>query len=427
MKQSLAAIVLLLAVVSFAAAQPTEPVQPAPDPPVQDAQQNLPASGDTLAVQNPAAPVQNAAQTPSASSVVQGDSAQAKATAKPAQQDPVVHTAAMPDTAQVQFPPQPHMRNAIAVEKPVNGMPEGIVRKPKKEISASGAGNLAASAVQGTVQAENVMGDSTALAVLPPQQRGQKPVPGAEGHPQKERKSDTFCEELSLFNTPTANFRTMKVVIDDQYNLVGMVYGEELGFIRILTADNDGNFSEIWKSPPLNSEVRGVFVENLDRIGEAEIVAYTAEGNIFIFGYDTHEQKFKTPDGTYKGINCMLVANVDASPELELLFITDEGKMVQFDTITKFEEWTSSETYTATEMVLGNVDNDNEQELILNTGEVLSLRFKSVEWKMEGTLVQPNSRLYLMDVDSDGILELIVEYDQQYVRIIDVDQRREKW
>jgi len=267
-------------------------------------------------------------------------------------------------------------------------------------------------------------GDSSKVAVIPPQQRGTRTAPAA---PQKPRKSDTFREENSIFNRPTENLRTMKVIIDDEFNLAGMVYGESTGFIRVLGADNNGDFKEIWKSPPLNSEVRGVFVDNLDRTGEAEIVAYTREGNIFIYGYDTHDLKYKTPDGTYPGIACMTIANIDDSPELELFFLTTEGKMIQFDPVTKFEEWKSPETYKATDIVIGNVDNDSDPEIILNTGEVLNIRFKSVKWKLDSQYIQENTRLYLVDMDSDGILELVVKYDQQFVRIFDVDQRREKW
>lgn len=365
-------------------------------------------------------------------------------------QSPGATTDAASDTAGIQLPP-PVMRNIITTEKPIKGVPAGVIPRPN---AATIAGNPAApQAAQGQVPNDAGTGsasvasgqtatagtvaapwsgapagaDSSALAVLPPQRTEQKPAPPVRPEKPGRPQSNTFHEELSLFNTPTANLRTMKIVIDDQYNLVGMVYGEQLGFIRILSADNNGDFTEVWKSPPLNSEVCGVFVYNLDHTGEAEIIVYTAEGNIFIYGYDTHELKYKTPDGTYQGINCMVIFNLDDSPEMELLFITKSGKMIQFDPVTKFEEWTSTETYTATDMVIGNVDNDRDPEIILNTGEVLNSRFKSVKWKMDTKFVQPNTRLYLIDMDSDGILELVVEYEQGYVRVLDVDQRQEKW
>jgi hypothetical protein len=314
-------------------------------------------------------------------------------------------------------------------------MPAGII---PKEASAGDSGKASAtggqsvssspgqapgSALSPAAAAMKAAGkDSGAVAVLPPQ--GRKPQ---AAQPQKKKTSEVFREELSLYNTPTAGFRTAKIILDDEYNLVGMVYGEQLGFLRILEADNNGNFTEVWKSPPLNSEVRGVFVENIDRTGEAEIVAYTLDGNIFIYGYDSRELKYKSPEGTYQGINCMLIANLDNSPELELLFITKAGKMIQFDPVTKFEEWTSTETYEATDMVYGNVDNDKNMELVLNSGEILNFQFKSVKWKMDAAHIRPNSRLYLIDMDNDNILELVIEYDQQYVRFFDLDQRREKW
>jgi hypothetical protein len=323
------------------------------------------------------------------------------------------------DTVRAVLPPAP-IRTIVTTEKPIKGKPSGII-PPATLFTGEKDGDAPDAKTAGGV----ATGDSSKVAVVPPQQRGARTLSAPT--PQKPRKSDTFREENSIFNRPTENLRTMKVVIDDEYNLVGMIYGESTGFIRVLSADNNGDFKETWKSPPLNSEPRGVFVDNLDRTGEAEIVTYTREGNIFIYGYDTHDLKYKTPDGTYPGIACMVVANIDDSPELELLFLTTAGKMIQFDPVTKFEEWTSSETYKATDMVIGNVDNDPDPEIILNTGEVLNIRFKSVKWKMDSQFIQENTRLYLVDINSDGILELVVKYDQQFVRIFDVDQRREKW
>ncbi len=373
------------------------------------------------------------AQTPAAPQEQPASSAPATAVSKP-------------DTASVPLPPMPPMRNIITPEKSIPGIPEGVAPQTPKAAelplqpapesasrtgappAASGTGAAAGTAATAAAPAAPSGSDTSQVAVLPPrnQPQGQAPAPGTPRAP-RQKTSETYHEELSLYNSPTANLRTAKVVIDSDYNLVGMVYGEQLGFIRILQADDNGDFTEVWKSPPLNSEVRGVFVENIDRTGEAEIVAYTLDGNIFIYGYDTHELKYKTPEGTYQGINCMLLANLDNSPELELLFITKAGKLVQFDPVTKFEEWTSTDTYEATDMVIGNVDNDRNAEIILNTGEILNFQFKSVKWKMDSAHIRPNSRLYLIDVDSDGILELVVEYEQQYVRIFDIDQRREKW
>ncbi|MHB9027514.1 MAG: hypothetical protein ACYC9O_01965 [Candidatus Latescibacterota bacterium] len=473
MSKRFAAVLALFAAATFITAQTPPPNTPAQSPPAGQEQQTPPAPQPQQG-QTPPAPAQKQEQTPPAAPAPTGpQSAQPQAgqqtnqpvpqtqpgqpSAQPQQPQTVPQAppqaqpaqlaapsgnapaAAKPDS--VPLPPLPPMRNIITTEKPIKGSPAGVT--PGKQIgtAAGEAANApapegqppAVSATQTAAMSAAAKGklgaagaDSGAVAILPPQGR-QPQAPPRSAQPQKKKTSEVFREELSLFNAPTAGLRTSKMILDDDYNLMGMVYGEQLGFIRILEADNSGNFSESWKSPPLNSEVRGIFVENLDRIGEAEIVAYTLDGNIFIYGYDSRELKYKSPEGTYQGINCMLVANLDTSPELELLFITKAGKMIQFDSVTRFEEWTSTDTYEATDMVYGNVDNDRNMELILNTGEILNFQFKSVKWKMDAAHIRPNSRLYLIDMDNDNILELVVEYDQQYVRFFDIDQRREKW
>lgn len=220
----------------------------------------------------------------------------------------------------------------------------------------------------------------------------------------------------------------MKLLIDDEFNLAGMVYGEERGFIRTLRANNSGVFRETWKSPPLNAPVREIFVTDVDLDGQTDIVTYTTEGNIFIFGYHSHDMKYRTPENTYRGISCMIVENVDDDPQLELLFINNlpgqPGNLVQFDTKSMFDEFTSTQEYTATDMLYGNVDTDAKPEIILNTGEVLDSAFKTLEYKSDDEF---GDRLYLIDLDGDDILEVVAEYNQQYVRIYDIDERREKW
>jgi hypothetical protein len=278
---------------------------------------------------------------------------------------------------------------------------------------------------------------SSGAVTAPGEDRPEKVPPVVPKDTSSQGKISTqLLEELSIFNVATSNFRTMKVIIDDNYNLRGMVYGDGRGYIRLLEADNNGKFKEVWKSPPLNSVIRGLFIRDLDGNGDSEIVAYTVNGNIYIYGYNSHDLIYKTPEGTYQNINCMVVANMDRDPQMELFFIgvrpgtgqpdngEPAGNLIQFDTKTQFDEWTSSELYTATDMLVGNVDTDSEPEIILNTGEILSIRFKNVKWK---STVDFGSRLYLIDMDDDGILELVTEYDESYVRIIDVDQRQEKW
>ena len=277
--------------------------------------------------------------------------------------------------------------------------------------------------------------DSTATAVQAPQQQRQPTPQTPAPQPRTVKKSTNLTEELSLLNVPVANLKTVKFVIDDEFNLRGMVYGEELGYFRILEADNDGNFKQVWKSPPHNSPIREIFALDLDGDNDAEIVLYTAEGNLFIYDYNTHDLVYRTPEGMYQNINCMAIENMDDDPQLELFYIavkpgtgggsgSSAGNLVQFDPLSQFEEWTSADLYSATDMMIGNVDTDPEPEIVLNTGQILGLKFKDVEWT---STVNLGSRLYLIDMDGDGMLELVTEYGESYIKVIDVDRREEKW
>ena len=333
----------------------------------------------------------------------------------------------------VEPPPFPPAKVTITTEKPVRGIPGEKKREKKEEENAQSP------VAQEPITEKVEVKASPPAPIIPSPVEEKTPVAppvSQKDVPEKVKKLTTFTEELSIFNVATANFRTIKVVIDDDYNLRGMVYGDGRGYIRILKADNEDTFTEVWKSPPLNSPIRGLFIQDLDGDGETEIVVYTADGNIYIYGYQSHDLIYKTPEGTYQNINCMVVANLDRDPQMELLFIgvkrgsvqagsgEQAGNLIQFDTKTQFDEWTSSDLYTATDMLIGNIDSDPEAEIILNTGEILSTRFKNVKWEIP---IKFGSRLYLIDLDGDGILELVTEYGESYVRIFDIDQQREKW
>ena len=300
-------------------------------------------------------------------------------------------------------PPLPEPKTAITTEKPIKGALRGLT------------------------------GDVVGAAAVDEDEKGAGDGKGRRSSRRGSRKPKKKLlplvrEEISLFNVSTDNIHTVKTIIDDDFNLRGLVYGEEKGFIRLFEADEDGNFSETWKSPPLGSPVREIFVDDIDKDGETEIIAYTNQGNIFIYGYQTHAMEYRTPEDTYDGISCMIIADLDSDEQMELFFLASQpgtpGRLIQFDPKSQFEEWTSTQEFEATDMVAGNVDADSDIEIILNSGEILSSSFKNVKWECDIPL---GDRLYLIDLDSDGMLELISEYDQTYVRIIEVDERRERW
>lgn len=69
------------------------------------------------------------------------------------------------------------------------------------------------------------------------------------------------------------------------------------------------------------------------------------------------------------------------------------------------------------------MDGDGSEEIVLNDGFVFDARFRDLEWQSpEGF----GERLGVLDIDNDGIPEVIGEFGGRYLRIFDVDLRRMK-
>ena len=119
----------------------------------------------------------------------------------------------------------------------------------------------------------------------------------------------------------------------------------------------------------------------------------------------------------------MTVQNVDDDPQPELIFCTD-GRLIIYDGRDHFEEWRSDQdNITATELLIADVDGDSEREIVLNDGFVFDASFHDLEWQSPS---QFGDKMGILDVDNDGIVELVGEFRGRFIRIFDVDLRREK-
>ena len=89
-----------------------------------------------------------------------------------------------------------------------------------------------------------------------------------------------------------------------------------------------------------------------------------------------------------------------------------------------FEEWRSDQADLNTvEIVIDDVDGDESDEIVLNDGFVFDARFLDLEWQSP---VAFGLRIASLDVDDDGIPEIIGELTGNRLRIFDVDLRRKK-
>ena len=68
--------------------------------------------------------------------------------------------------------------------------------------------------------------------------------------------------------------------------------------------------------------------------------------------------------------------------------------------------------------------NDDQLEIILNTGFIIDSRFYNIEFQTEDVF---GDRILLMDINGDGIPEIIGEFVDYNLRIFDVYAEREIW
>lgn len=208
-----------------------------------------------------------------------------------------------------------------------------------------------------------------------------------------------------------------------------IVYGDAQGNLHVVRYV-DGRGYEEWKSEPLGSAVLGVFVEDVDADGEFEIVAYTFT-RIVLYSAEDYSFIWQIQED----ITHMEIANVDDDPQLELVYLVkslshSEMHIHVYDCLELFEQGISDvipkESIHAQSMVIADFDDDYGLEAVLNTGVVVDMDTLIMEWYFADGF---GDRLGYLDIDGDGVLELIGEVGglrhSRYLRIFNVDTQSE--
>ena len=208
-----------------------------------------------------------------------------------------------------------------------------------------------------------------------------------------------------------------------------VVYGDAQGNLYVVRYV-DGRGYEEWKSEPLGSAVLGVFVEDVDADGEFEIVAYTFT-RIVLYSAEDYSFIWQIQED----ITHMQIANVDDDPQLELVYLVkslshSEMHIHVYDCLELFEQGISDvipkESIHAQSMVIADFDDDYGLEAVLNTGVVVDMDTLIMEWYFADGF---GDRLGYLDIDGDGVLELIGEVGglrhSRYLRIFNVDTQSE--
>lgn len=212
--------------------------------------------------------------------------------------------------------------------------------------------------------------------------------------------------------------------IDPAYNDGSLYYviGDRFCTVQVLKVNQSGT-TMIWESEKVNGVPQEVIVADLDGdLQDDTIICRTAEAQIYAWSIENYTLVWQTFFDQFSSISCLTTANMDSDQATEIV-ILDNGQIFYIDGVSFSEEFKSFNTYyKGSQMRCGNVVGDRQKEVILNSGVVLDGSYCSVTW--DG--MEASDRIELLDIDGDGLLEVLTEnVEQGSMTIYEVDFRRE--
>ncbi|MDD3642439.1 MAG: hypothetical protein PHQ19_03140 [Candidatus Krumholzibacteria bacterium] len=213
-----------------------------------------------------------------------------------------------------------------------------------------------------------------------------------------------------------------RVVPLDNGDSWGLIYADVYGKVYLKRATDRGWVRE-WEVTNLGAKVKKFFILDVEQDGVLDLVIATVAGRILIYRLDDYSNTWENIEDDFTSIEAIDVANIDSDPQVEFIFIAD-GTMYIVDSIDKRRQWISQRKFTATELIVANVDKDEQQEIILNTGIVIDAKFYQIDLEWDKPF---GERLSVFDLNSDGIPEIIGEFSDYSLRIFDVYAQREVW
>jgi hypothetical protein len=202
----------------------------------------------------------------------------------------------------------------------------------------------------------------------------------------------------------------------------GLAYGDASGRLHLMER-RDGKLTQVFEVAVSGSPILGVAADDLEGDGQWDVVVYTQDGELSIYGTRNLELMWRSPEDLFHTITAMAVAQLDDDAALEIVLAAD-GTLVVLDGFTRFEEWRSTEDVEASDLLVADVDGDRELEIVTSSGVVVSAGFFQVEWRSPDPL---GWRLAPLDLDGDGVPEVVAESQDGALRFFNLRQRQEIW
>jgi hypothetical protein len=178
-----------------------------------------------------------------------------------------------------------------------------------------------------------------------------------------------------------------------------------------------------WETTNLGSRVTSMFVTDLYADGKRKLAVSTAGGRILFYEMSDYSQAWENLQDPFDRIHYMVAHNLDDDPQQELVFIAD-NRMHIYDSLNKNFEWQSQSEFEANQIIISNVDDDDQPEIILNTGTIIDSRFYSIEFQADNSF---GDRISLLDINGDGFPEIFGELLDFNLKVFDIYAEREVW
>lgn len=228
--------------------------------------------------------------------------------------------------------------------------------------------------------------------------------------------------DIGVIKKLAAKFPFAIVVGDVKGENARFLYADRQAHIHVHSIKS-GKLELAWENTNLGSRVTSMFVADLYGDGGLKLVVGTTAGRILIYDMDGYDLVWENLQDPFGRIDYMVSANLDDDAQHELVFIADRHLHI-YDSLKKTIEWKSSDEFQAHQILVGEVDDDPQPEIILNTGTIMDSRFYSIEFQADKTF---GDRISLLDVNNDGIPEIIGEFLDYNLQVFDVYAEREIW
>jgi len=222
------------------------------------------------------------------------------------------------------------------------------------------------------------------------------------------RVADRFYMSMTTGTPGKADFR--------------FIYTDQAGHLHVSRVE-DGALTVDWESTTLGSRATSVFVTDLYGDGKQKLVVSTIGGRVLIYDLATYALEWENLQLRYNRIDYMLPANLDGDPQQEVVILADDHMYI-FDGYNRNVQWSSTINLVATFMAIGNVDDDPQLEIVLNTGKIVDGRFYNIQFQTDKAF---GDRIELIDVTGDGYNDVMGEFSDRSLRVFDVWRTREVW